>query len=148
MLKSKSLYLLLSFLLALVAGCASVANNLEGKWVVDKKWIDTLPTPQNYDEAMEIYGVPMNMVEMVAAFLPKFYYEFVPDGPLIKGLVSEGEEQVTETYTSWQVEGDWIIITDGASLEFHWLEDGKLQLITNPSGASAGKVTFVRAEEN
>ncbi len=145
--KTKTLYPLLTFMLALAAGSASAQNTLEGRWVVDKEWIDTIPTAQNDAEALEIYGENMGMVETVMILLPYTYYEFVPDGPFNTGLAKDGEEQLMGTSTSWQLRGDWIIAPDRDSLEFHWLEDGKLQLIIDRK-SYIGTATFVRAEEN
>lgn len=141
----KTKTLALCFLLALAAGCSSPDNTLEGKWVVDKEWIDTIPTPQSDEEAMAIYGVQMGMVEMVSGFLPIIYFEFVPDGPAYRGVASGEETQITETHPSWQVRGDWVIFPEADSLEFHWLDEGKLQLISDRS-MTAGTMTMVRAE--
>ena len=129
----------------MAAGCGSSDNTLVGKWVVDKEWLDQLPTPQTDEEAKAIYGQGLASVPSIKTMMQNLDYEFETDGPHSIAITTDGERQIVATYASWQVRGDWIILPDADSLEFHWLKGGKLQIIGDPS-VSSGTATFVRAE--
>lgn len=141
--------ILLSILVALLAGCSSSNKTLAGVWVLDPVWLDELPIPQTDEESRAIFGERLGRAEQMRLFIQKFRYEFDADGAyrVYMAFDPADDASLMVTRDSWQVRGDWIIFPDADSLEFHWLGDGKVQFITNRS-TSIGMATWFRTEEN